>query len=106
MKRLLTLLFALIPFMGFPQATRELVTGIADDYKPLEAKIYPNPTRGMITIDGDDVNLMEIYNHCGWRVASSSEREFNFYGYPNGVYVVVLYSADRKRATVKKLILR
>jgi hypothetical protein len=82
---------------------------------PQEAvQVYPNPTRGNITIDflkaDFDVHAVEVFDVTGKLVAANTinlvhswKQEINLAANKQGVYLVVLYTGQGK--VVKKVIL-
>jgi hypothetical protein len=65
--------------------------------------IYPNPTPGRFTLQGENMNLeettLEIYDLNGRLVLKSSEmrnkkQEFDLSTMPKGIYVVKLFSLE------------
>ena len=71
--------------------------------------IYPNPTNGDITVCGESINLVEVYNICGQKVLSietnSSSVNVNMSELTAGVYMVKVVD-NNGNATVNKVVKR
>ena len=69
--------------------------------------IYPNPTNGNITICGDEINMVEVYNICGQKVmtieANSSNVNVNMSALTTGVYMVKITDKNGNE-TVNKVV--
>ncbi len=69
--------------------------------------IYPNPTNGNITICGDEINMVEVYNICGQKVmsvkANSNNVNVNMSALSTGVYMVKIVDGNGN-ATVNKVV--
>lgn len=66
--------------------------------------VYPNPANSVISIDGVDVSLVEVYNAVGQKVASvegSENTQVDVASFANGVYVVKVVTTDGKVAVRK-----
>ena len=78
------------------------VTEISD-----EVKLYPNPTKDIIKIEGIEVAEVEVYNALGQRVRTvRSTNEINVSGLPKGVYLLFVTDAmgisQTRRITIVK----
>lgn len=76
------------------------VTGIDDENSPVSSNtlFYPNPTTGMVTVDGSVIK-MSIYTLQGQLLASySGTAQFSLWEYPSGAYLVV-YSTELATST-------
>ena len=71
--------------------------------------IYPNPTNGNITVCGEGINEVEVYNLCGQRVmaieANASTVNVNMSALATGVYMVKIVD-NNGNATVNKVVKR
>ena len=71
--------------------------------------IYPNPTNGNITVCGEEINMVEVYNLCGQKVmaieANSSNVNVNMSALSTGVYMVKIVD-NNGNATVNKVVKR
>ncbi|MGB4775311.1 MAG: T9SS type A sorting domain-containing protein, partial [Daejeonella sp.] len=82
----------------------ETNTSIADDIK-----IYPNPTKGVITISGNGsaTGKIEVVNASGAKVyqtdLKSNTTQLDLSAYPSGIYLVTITSNGQ--TTTKKIIL-
>ncbi len=69
--------------------------------------IYPNPTNGNITICGEEINMVEVYNICGQKVmtveANSSNVNINMSALTTGVYMVKITDKNGNE-TVNKVV--
>ncbi|MGB0931508.1 MAG: T9SS type A sorting domain-containing protein, partial [Chitinophagales bacterium] len=86
-------------------------TGIEDSYLFRAITMRPNPTKGLLTIDANDVDMkgasVEIYNLVG-KLISTTSMQGNTYivdltAQPTGIYVVKVNTADGSIA--KKVVL-
>ena len=57
-------------------------------FNPNNINVYPNPTKGLINIDADDFEQIDIYNFNGVLVLSSKLKQINFIGHPSGIYLL------------------
>ncbi len=50
--------------------------------------IYPNPTKGMVTVEGDNINYIAVYNSVGQlvKVVKTQDNIVDMSAYENGVY--------------------
>ena len=71
--------------------------------------IYPNPTNGNITVCGESINMVEVYNICGQKVLSidtnSSSVNVNMSELTAGVYMVKVVD-NNGNSTVNKVVKR
>ena len=71
--------------------------------------IYPNPTNGNITVSGESISLVEVYNICGQKVISletkASSVNVNMSELTAGVYMVKIVD-NNGNATVNKVVKR
>ena len=71
--------------------------------------IYPNPTNGNITVCGNDINEVEVYNICGQKImtveANSNTVNVNMSELTAGVYMVRIVD-EYGNATVNKVVKR
>ena len=69
--------------------------------------IYPNPTNDNITVCGNNISMVEIYNICGQKVmsveANSSNVNVNLSEFSTGVYMVKVVD-NNGNATVNKVV--
>ena len=70
--------------------------------------VYPNPTQGMVRIEGEGINNLCIFNLLGEKVfesvVSGDAFEFDFSGYNSGVYLIRMETAkgvETKLVTVE-----
>lgn len=82
------------------------------DFRPANAEVYPNPTRGKVTISGlsDDIEHVRLLDSRGsvvrtWRVAGEVQIEAPVTDLPAGVYLVELHTASSAVQT-ERLVIR
>ncbi|MDD4848371.1 MAG: T9SS type A sorting domain-containing protein, partial [Bacteroidales bacterium] len=75
-------------------------------------KVYPNPTQQRVTIEGDHMQQIELYNALGQRVhwmnllESESSVELNVERYETGSYLIRITTVDGKTLTKRLIIAR
>ena len=61
-------------------------------------KIYPNPTMGVLNIEGEDMASVEVYNTVGQRImmreVNGNAVQLNTESLSNGLYIVRIYAND------------
>lgn len=61
-------------------------------------KIYPNPTRGTVNVEGDDLQSIEVYDNVSRRIlsrqASSNHERFDLSNQPAGSYYIRVRTAS------------
>ena len=71
--------------------------------------IYPNPTNGNITVCGNNISMVEVYNLCGQKVVSveksANNVNVNMSELTTGVYMVKIVDGNGN-ATVNKVVKR
>ena len=71
--------------------------------------IYPNPTNGNIVVNGENIDMVEVYNLCGQKVlsveANSNDVNVNMSTLTSGVYMVRIVD-NNGNATVNKVVKR
>ena len=82
------------------------------EFRPANAEVYPNPTRGKVTISGlsDDIEHVRLLDSRGsvvrtWRVAGEVQIEAPVTDLPAGVYLVELHTASSAVQT-ERLVIR
>ena len=78
-------------------------TGVNEENISENISIYPNPSNGMITIDGNNILSIRIYNTEGKEIYRGNSSTFNFSKYQRGNYLVRIRTESG--VLVKKLIL-
>jgi len=65
-------------------------------------KIYPNPTKDVIKIDGENFDELEVYNLLGEKIISKNTEteEINLSNLPKGVYLLSLIQNNEKYSTL------
>jgi hypothetical protein len=69
--------------------------------KEVESKLYPNPTKGIFTIQAPiGISFVNIYNIAGMRVyertCTTTETEIDITSLPSGVYMVYVQCGDKQ----------
>ncbi|MDR2970971.1 MAG: C25 family cysteine peptidase [Bacteroidales bacterium] len=86
----------------------KIITVSINDFKALSYSIFPNPTNGEVTIEGKELNRVEIYDLQGRKLAEhkviNEKLEINVNKYEDGIYFVRLYS-DNSDVVVKRLVI-
>jgi hypothetical protein len=65
-------------------------------------KVYPNPTKSTIYVDGSDVQQVEIFSVAGKSILKSNQHNLNLAGLAKGTYLAEITTAKGK--LVKKII--
>lgn len=66
--------------------------GNADFEKP-KVSVYPNPTKGILNIDAENITQIEVYDISGKRLASyGGQSQIDLSGLSKGIYLVKLTS--------------
>lgn len=78
---------------------REETTSIGETACDLQVRVYPNPSQGMIYVQGDIVNGVEIFNVLGQRVMElhGAVEKINVENLENGIYFVRLRGVSGER---------
>ena len=83
-------------------------TSVAENQENVYS-IYPNPTNGNITICGEEIDMVEVYNICGQKVmtveANSNNVNVNMSELTTGVYMVKITDKNGN-STVNKVVKR
>ena len=64
----------------------------------IDANIYPNPTNGMINIDGS-FDMVRIYSTTGTLMFKGTASQIDLSSFNSGIYLVVLNEGDRVSRT-------
>ncbi len=57
-------------------------------FKEQTLKLYPNPTRGLVHIEAQDLQGYEVYNLLGQRLLSGNSEVINLQELSQGTYIV------------------
>ena len=71
--------------------------------------IYPTLTSGPVSVSGEDVSLIRVFNTAGSEIISTdgSSSQINLAPYPSGVYIIeVTYGEDRQQKLTRRVIRR
>lgn len=85
-----------------------ILTSISESEKDFKINIYPNPSKGNITIVGNNITAVEVYNSNNKLIYSTSvingkNLEIELLQYSIGIYFVKVY--DGKRVYIEKVIM-
>ena len=73
----------------------------------IEAKIYPNPTRGLVTVEAEGLRQIEVLNTLGQRVATATGKgerlHIDISQLPAGIYFVNV-TDGKGRKCVRKVV--
>ncbi|HLP64758.1 T9SS type A sorting domain-containing protein [Flavobacterium sp.] len=100
---------------NFPVVTNTAQVIISDlvlTYVPLsvvpfevqDISIYPNPTSGLLVIESDALEKVEIYSMSGILLETSNQNEINLSHYSKGIYLIKM--TTNKGVALKKVILK
>ena len=96
--------YCTIPNYPF-RAGQTSLTGVEENESTSFATLHPNPTTGLVTITGKDLNQAEVLNMLGQRVAmATGEGErltVDLNGLPAGVYFVNVTDKEGKKCVRK-----
>ena len=80
--------------------------GTPEVQKLVDVKVYPNPTRGIVNVEGSDLLSIEVYDNVSHRLLNKavegSKADFDLGNYPAGSYYVRVRTAFG--TVVKKVI--
>ncbi len=71
---------------GFHQLPYAVIT--IDPDPPTVFSLYPNPTSGLVIIEGEDIQKTELYSISGQKVFQTQENRFDISHLSSGVYLV------------------
>jgi len=80
-----------------------LFTDIEKTNNSEKVKIYPNPTTGLINIDGDNIKQIDILNIEGKHIYSTNEQIIDISKQPKGIYFVKVTTG--RAVIIRKIIL-
>lgn len=76
--------------------------GINENEKWNDIKVFPNPSIGIFTIEGNTTQSWQVHNAMGQLVKEGSGTQVNLSDYPNGMYLL-LVSINGNTRTLKML---
>jgi hypothetical protein len=79
-----------------------LITSVQDPSLEKEYQVFPNPTTGIITITGNNIQDIKVINQAGTMVSEGLNSALDLSGQPDGVYYVKI-SSDKGIITKKIL---
>jgi Secretion system C-terminal sorting domain len=79
-------------------------TAIQD--KPIlnSIEVYPNPTNGIVIVEGKGITQVRIYSLTGELMYCGNEERINMKGYNSGIYILKIETKDA--VVVRKLVLK
>ncbi|GAA4279144.1 T9SS type A sorting domain-containing protein [Aquimarina mytili] len=78
---------------GFHQSTYTILT--IDPDTPTIFSMYPNPTSGLVFIDGEGILETEIYSITGQKVYKTNTTRFDLTHLSSGVYIARILTTTR-----------
>ena len=100
-----TLHIALVQIYPLKWGQTSIQTSFEETFDRNILDIYPNPTRGLVSITGQDLTTAEVFNTLGQRVATATgdgERlTVDLKGLPAGVYFVNVTDKDGRKCVRK-----
>ena len=77
-------------------------TSVAENGAEEELEVYPNPTSGLINIEGEEVTEVQVYNSFGQLVKTFLNANIIDLGtMPKGIYMLIINDAKDARYTTK-----
>ena len=87
---------------GFPVLVRTDL--FVDSHAEKELNVYPNPTNGMVNIEGMEIAEVQVYNVFGQLVKTGlHSNEVNMESLPQGMYFLNVFDEKGNRITCKVL---
>lgn len=78
---------------GFHQLPYALIT--IDPVEPILFSLYPNPTSGLVVIEGDNIQQTEIYALSGQKVFQTNDSRFDISHLAAGVYIARIRTLEQ-----------
>ena len=83
----------------------ELLSIAENETNSLFATIHPNPTTGLVTVKGENLQQVEVLNMLGQQVlsvrGSGNEMQINMSALPAGIYFVAVTNEEGRRCVQK-----
>ena len=77
-------------------------SSVAENGAEEELEAYPNPTSGLINIEGEEVTEVQVYNSFGQLVKTFLNANIIDLGtMPKGIYMLIINDAKHARCTTK-----
>lgn len=77
-------------------------SSVAENGAEEELEVYPNPTSGLINIEGEEVTEVQVYNSFGQLVKTFLNANIIDLGtMPKGIYMLIINDAKHARCTTK-----
>ncbi len=70
-----------------------VITSITEPLNEYQIKVYPNPTYGMVKVQGQKQGYSVVTNLLGQTVLRSDNHEINLQSKPSGIYILNLHDA-------------
>ena len=94
-------------FNGTPQVvarnSADFATNSTATFTNNNFTIYPNPSKGMVTVKADNLTSVAVYNTLGKMVLSTNQATFNTASLQTGIYFVKV-TANGASATQKLIV--
>ncbi len=87
---------------GFHQPPYAIAVTPEPPIDPTELSLYPNPTSGLVMIEGDTVNTVEVYTVTGQRILQTNLPRFDISHLRTGVYIARIETTSK--TFVKRII--
>ena len=66
--------------------------------------VYPNPTRDILYVEGENITNIQIYNALGQLIVTTTNKDIPVSSYSNGLYTVSITFADGRILTRKVMV--
>jgi polyhydroxybutyrate depolymerase len=76
--------------------------GVEELQRSSEISMFPNPCNNVLTIDGENILFLIIYDINGRMIINTTEKQIDISKFAQGIYSVVFISGNNR--TVKKLV--
>lgn len=75
--------------------------GITNIAKNCDVKVYPNPTKGNVTVDADNYRNSTVYSANGTTMTSTTSKHIDMANLPVGVYIIQIKFSDNTLLSYK-----
>jgi len=82
--------------------SNDCTTGLPNELQITELKVFPNPTTGLITIQAENINKIELSDIQGKQIYTGKETEIDLSQQPQGIYIIKV--TTNKQTITKKII--
>ncbi len=92
------------PFVGkLAEFTSNCTPTEIEESEDNDVLVYPNPTRGLLVVEGAEVLSIEVFNAMGQLVGQSNSNMIDLSMQPRGIYFVRIVDVDGKVSLEKML---